>query len=152
MEGDAGLDTADYGQRTGDVLVSLDGASNDGEVGEGDNVGAVVTNNGPAGCTENNDDGIVRAWRGTVPEHRYGSARPRRRRSRHRTGGAAGRQRGGRDQQTTADEMENITGGSGNDVLVGNDSSNVLVGNAGNDTLNGEGGADRLEVVKVTTR
>ncbi len=54
MEGDAGADTADYSQRTNPVTVSLDGNSNDGEAGEGDNVGAAVTNSGPAGCTAGN--------------------------------------------------------------------------------------------------
>ena len=42
MEGDVGADTADYSQRTNPVTVSMDGNSNDGEAGEGDNVGAAV--------------------------------------------------------------------------------------------------------------
>ncbi len=144
MEGDAGLDTADYSARTGDVLVSLDGASNDGEVGEGDNVGAVVTNNGPAGCTENDNDAVAEPGEAPFPNNDptntpifdplvIGQPEP-----------FAGNE-ADENQQTTRDEMENITGGSGNDVLVGNDSSNVLVGGAGDDTLNGQGGADRLD-------
>ncbi len=49
--------------------------------------------------------------------------------------------------------FENITGGSGDDVLFGNSANNVLnggagrdivVGNSGNDTLNGEAGRDVL--------
>ena len=40
LEGDSGADTADYGARTNPVIVTTgDGTSNDGEVGEGDNVG-----------------------------------------------------------------------------------------------------------------
>ena len=50
MEGDAGADTADYSQRTNPVTVSLDGNSNDGEAGEGDNVGAGLFSNGVTGC------------------------------------------------------------------------------------------------------
>jgi Ca2+-binding RTX toxin-like protein len=41
-------------------------------------------------------------------------------------------------------DVENLTGGSGNDTLTGNGSANVLAGSAGNDSLNGGGGADTL--------
>ncbi|SMO94989.1 calcium-binding protein [Paracoccus laeviglucosivorans] len=40
--------------------------------------------------------------------------------------------------------IENVTSGSGNDVLSGNGAANVLNGGAGNDVLNGAGGNDRL--------
>ena len=40
--------------------------------------------------------------------------------------------------------LENITGGTGNDVLTGNASSNSLLGGNGNDTLNGASGSDAL--------
>ncbi|TND05563.1 MAG: serralysin, partial [Rhodocyclaceae bacterium] len=40
--------------------------------------------------------------------------------------------------------IENLTGGAGNDVLTGEGSDNVLSGNAGNDTLNGGSGNDTL--------
>ncbi len=129
MEGDAGLDTADYSQRTNPVLVSLDGASNDGEAGEGDNVGASVRNAGPAGCVAGQVYPVVEAIPGGGAAF-VGQSEP-----------AAGNEA---EDTGTANEMENVTGGSGNDVLVGNDQSNVLVGNAGNDTLSGEGGADVL--------
>lgn len=41
-------------------------------------------------------------------------------------------------------EIENATGGSGNDVLLGNALANVLTGNAGNDNLLGRGGNDYI--------
>ena len=41
-------------------------------------------------------------------------------------------------------DVENVLGGSGNDVLTGDEESNVLTGNAGNDTLSGRGGTDTL--------
>jgi Ca2+-binding RTX toxin-like protein len=44
MSGGAGTDTADYSARTMDVAVTLDGAANDGSVGEGDNVAGDVEN------------------------------------------------------------------------------------------------------------
>ena len=40
--------------------------------------------------------------------------------------------------------IENLTGGSGSDVLMGNDNSNVLNGGAGNDVLYGQVGDDIL--------
>ena len=46
------LDEYDGSQRSGDLTVTNDGNSNDGEAGEGDNTWAAVFNNGPAGCTE----------------------------------------------------------------------------------------------------
>jgi Ca2+-binding RTX toxin-like protein len=41
-------------------------------------------------------------------------------------------------------EIENATGGSGNDALLGNALANTLTGNAGNDTLMGREGNDLL--------
>jgi len=40
--------------------------------------------------------------------------------------------------------IENLSGGSGNDTLTGDSGDNILTGNAGNDTLTGGAGADSL--------
>jgi serralysin len=40
--------------------------------------------------------------------------------------------------------IENLTGGSGNDMITGNSGDNILTGGAGNDTLEGGLGADQL--------
>jgi Ca2+-binding RTX toxin-like protein len=40
--------------------------------------------------------------------------------------------------------VENITGGSGNDLLTGDDVANIFIGGAGNDTLSGGAGNDIL--------
>ncbi len=40
--------------------------------------------------------------------------------------------------------IENIQGGSGNDVLIGNDSNNIIYGGAGDDIIMGRGGDDHL--------
>lgn len=40
--------------------------------------------------------------------------------------------------------VENVTGGSGNDTISGNSAANVLLGGAGNDTLKGAAGNDTL--------
>ena len=121
MEGDAGSDTVDYSGRSNAVNVSLDGVSNDGEAGEGDNTGAEVTNFGPAGCDpETPLDPVT----GEV----VGSPEPY----------------AGDESDDTNRELENIDGGSGADQLVGDQSGNILNGNAGNDTLNGGGSTDSL--------
>ena len=44
----------------------------------------------------------------------------------------------------TLSSIENVTGGSGQDVLTGNGDANVLLGGNGLDTLSGAGGNDRL--------
>lgn len=38
--------------------------------------------------------------------------------------------------------IENVIGGSGNDILLGNDANNVITGGAGNDTIDGGAGID----------
>ena len=40
--------------------------------------------------------------------------------------------------------IENLTGGSGNDTLIGSNNSNTLTGNGGNDNLIGHGGNDTM--------
>ncbi len=42
-------------------------------------------------------------------------------------------------------QIENVIGGSGNDVITGNAAANSLTGGSGNDTIVAGGGADRLE-------
>ena len=44
----------------------------------------------------------------------------------------------------TLRNIENVIGGSGNDLITGDALANVLEGDAGNDTVNGGGGADTL--------
>lgn len=46
--------------------------------------------------------------------------------------------------EDTLRNIENITGGFGDDTLTGDDKANVLTGGEGNDTLVGGGGADRF--------
>lgn len=41
-------------------------------------------------------------------------------------------------------DVENVTGGAGNDIITGSTAANVLEGGDGNDTLNGGDGADTL--------
>ena len=48
-------------------------------------------------------------------------------------------------EEDSVREIENVTTGSGNDLLGGNDSDNVLITSAGNDTLFASLGADTLD-------
>ncbi|MEM6384386.1 MAG: calcium-binding protein, partial [Pseudomonadota bacterium] len=52
---------------------------------------------------------------------------------------------GGDATGDTIVNFENVTGGSGNDMLTGDDDENVIKGMAGTDTLNGGDGDDTLE-------
>jgi Ca2+-binding RTX toxin-like protein len=48
------------------------------------------------------------------------------------------------ENDTIADDVENVTGGSAGDTLIGDDGVNVLRGAAGGDTITGGGGFDQL--------
>jgi Ca2+-binding RTX toxin-like protein len=81
ITGGPGEDRVDYSLRSGNLHVTLDDVPDDGESGEGDNIGS---------------------------------------------------------------DVEDVSGGSGNDVLTGNTGNNKLDGNGGNDTLSGGDGDDEL--------
>jgi Ca2+-binding RTX toxin-like protein len=49
------------------------------------------------------------------------------------------------ENDNIAPDVENVTGGSGNDTLTGNQHSNTLAGGLGDDTLDGRGGRDLFE-------
>ncbi len=55
-----------------------------------------------------------------------------------------GPETGGHAEGDVLDGIENLAGGSGNDILVGDDRDNVLHGGAGDDHLEGGAGADVL--------
>jgi Ca2+-binding RTX toxin-like protein len=48
------------------------------------------------------------------------------------------------ENDSIAADIENLTGGSGNDLLRGNASANLIHGGAGNDTIEGGAGNDAL--------
>jgi Ca2+-binding RTX toxin-like protein len=114
MDGGTGSDTCDWSGRTGSVNGSIDGSDNDGEAGEGDNCGGVVTVGAIAVLIDFFNETITI---GPAP---------------------------GEGEPSSPQNTENIDGGSGNDVLAGNDQQNVLRGNAGNDELTGLAGQDVL--------
>ena len=166
LDGGAGLDTADYGEKTAAVVVTLNGATNaaaivggvaedtlrnienitggsgndvlagDGAVnvllgGLGDDVlsggGGLDTLNGGAGTDTVSFAGttqpVVLTLAGAVQATAF-------------VGGAA---------SDLVASIENVTGGSGSDVLTGDAAGNLLIGGAGDDTLAGLGAADTLD-------
>jgi Ca2+-binding RTX toxin-like protein len=50
-----------------------------------------------------------------------------------------------KERDRVGTDVENVTGGSGDDVIYGSEGRNVLAGGGGNDTMLGFGGADRLD-------
>ena len=126
MDGGGGGDWVDYSGRSGDLNVSLDGSGNDGESGEGDNVGAFVELPGIEGICQEDNEFFPPGGVGSTsadPEPFWTAE--------------------AEDQHVP--DVENIDGGSGNDVLTGNAAGNTLRGNAGNDQLAGLDGADNLQ-------
>ena len=150
--GGGGFDTASYAGRTAPVNLSLDGVGNDGQAGEADNLIAIddivggqandVLQGGPGddtitpgpgddavggGAGEDAIDYSDRTLAVTITLGSGGSA------------GVAG------EHDTIAADVEDATGGAGNDVITGDKGDNYLVGAAGDDVLTGGGGDDDLD-------
>jgi Ca2+-binding RTX toxin-like protein len=150
--GEGNLDTISYAGRTLPVTVTFDGARNDGQAGENDQVTAFETmvggraNDVLAGgpgddtITPGPGDDLVSGGAGedavsysdhtqpvTVALGAPGS------------GGAAG------EHDAIAADIEDATGGDGNDSVTGDASDNYLVGGPGNDTVTGGAGDDDLD-------
>src|SRR4051794_5242077 len=107
LAGGAGHDSADYSARLNPVNVSLDGAANDGEVGESDNVGsdveAIVGGAGNDTLTGNDADNAL-----------LGNA--------------------GNDTLTAAGGNDQLDGGAGDDTLDGGTGSDSVAGGDGFDS------------------
>jgi len=113
--GGPGNDEVDYGPRTDALTITIDAASNDGGLGEGDNVGMDVeeVDGGTGADTLTGSDG---------PNTFSGN--------------------GGNDTLIGAGGEDSLYGGSGDDRLAGNDGQDNLRGDAGNDDLDGGAGLD----------
>jgi Ca2+-binding RTX toxin-like protein len=157
--GGTGTDTAGYGSRTAPVTVTIDGAANDGELGENDNVSVDIENvNGgdaadlligsDANNTLNANDGhdtLIGLGSADVFNGGNGidtvSYEGRAQRVVVTIDGVANDGvAGGNDNVGT--DVENVTGGNRGDSLTGSGANNFLRGGPGNDTLNGSGGND----------
>ena len=171
LTGGDGADTVDYSSRLAAVTVSLDGVPGDGESGENDSIaGDVESAAGGAGddtITGSTGPNVLRGGGGDdllaggpgddILDGGVGDDQI--------TGGS------GTDEVTYSDrtlgvlvtldgiaddgednefddiapDVEDVTGGAGNDVLVGGNGPNVLTGGGGDDLLDGLLGADVLD-------
>ena len=150
--GGGGEDAVDYSSRTNSVNVSLDGAANDGENGENDNVGTDVEDVfgglGNDTLTGNASDNVFDGGPGadqlsggggtdvadysnrTEPVEVSLDGLP--------NDGEAG------EGDNVGTDVEDVLGGSGDDILVGSAQANLLYGGAGDDDLDGGLGADTI--------
>jgi Ca2+-binding RTX toxin-like protein len=169
MQGGGGTDTLDYSTRTAPLTVTLNGGSGDGNAGENDSAtefervlggsaGDSLTASSAAAVTLEGRDGADILTGNSGTDLVLGG-----------TGGDTIDGNGGIDTMSYADhaagltaslndatandgspgegdniaeEVENLVGGSGDDVLIGSADANVLTGGEGNDVLNGLAGDD----------
>ncbi|HWM10313.1 MAG TPA: calcium-binding protein [Solirubrobacteraceae bacterium] len=160
--GGAGHDTADYEARIASVTVDLDGAADDGETAEADNVRPdverVLGGSGDDTLTGNNAVNVLDGGAGNdlldpgrgAGDQAIGGADTDTVTYGTRTApvvadldGLADDGEAGEIDAIGAD-VENLTGGSANDRLTGGTGGNVLNGGSGNDVLDGAAGADLL--------
>jgi Ca2+-binding RTX toxin-like protein len=163
LNGGAGTaDVVTYVSRSADVTVDIDGAADDGETGENDNVqtdvetltggsgidtltGSSAANTLNGGGGNDTLDGatgadVLNGGGGTDDTATYAS------RSATVTvdiDGAADDGEAG-ENDNVASDVEDVTGGLGADSLTGDSNSNTLTGGAGNDTIDGSEGVDTL--------
>ena len=116
--GGPGVDHADYGYRTDNLALSLNGAADDGAPGESDNIKVDVE----------------RITGGSGTDTLSGSAAPN-----MLTGGA------GNDAISGANGNDRLYGGEGDDAVNGGGDTDIVSGGAGNDRLvDGRGSSDTL--------
>jgi len=165
MVGGAGRDTVSYGGGHRGVSVSLDGVANDGDPGEGDDVGADIevvfgtagddTFIGAAGAQsflgEDGDDVLdggggrdtLVGGDGTdLVSYARERAPVRIRVSRYEDETSDLTPTGNPD---VFDDVEGVIGGQAGDVLIGDGFSNRLIGGRGNDRIAGGKGADVID-------
>jgi Ca2+-binding RTX toxin-like protein len=151
-------DAVDYSNNTTSVVSIPDGAANDGNNGgaEGDNVGADVEDAfggsandtlvaGPGGGVVDGGAGNDTLVSGPGPDLIVGGE------------GIDNASYAGRNEPVSVDlaggtggegdvlaQIEQATGGNGNDTISGNDAVNILDGGPGNDAIGGGGGDDQM--------
>ena len=161
LNGGAGDDYALYWSRTAPVNVSLDGVVNDGEAGENDVLAADVESaiGGSGNDTLVGNGGVNNLWGWNGDDTLNGGAGP------DMMWGGSGLDRvsyasraapvavsldnfpndGEAGEFDNAYDVENVTGGDGDDSLTGSAVANVLTGGPGKDTLIGHDGDDSFE-------
>jgi Ca2+-binding RTX toxin-like protein len=162
LNGDEGVDAVDYSNNTTSVVATPDGVANDGNNGgaEGDNVGNTIESlfggSGSDTLVGNDGNGVIDGGPGNDTLDGGGG-------SDLIVGGAgidnasyAGRSEpitanlaapgadGAAGENDNLQQIEQVTGGNGNDTITGNDAVNILSGGPGNDTLDGGGADDQI--------
>ena len=152
LNGGAGTDTVTYASRSTGVTASLDGAADDGEAGENDNVGTDVENliGGSAGDTLSGHGGDNGFDGGLGADTLNGGAGTDTVTYASRSAAVAADLDGAADDGEAGEndaigsDVENLIGGSAGDMLRGGSGGNVLQGGGGDDTLDGGTGPDNL--------
>ena len=158
--GGAGFDSADYRARTASVTASLDGSANDGETVEVDNVkpdverllggggdDTLTGNNGVNTLEGGAGDDLMDPGKGAGDQLLGGPGTDTVTYS-ARTAAVVLDLDGLADDGELNEndlidtDVENLTGGAGNDRLAGSAGANVLSGGNGNDILDGDMGGD----------
>ena len=117
--GDAGNDTLTYASRTADLVIFMDGADNDGEAGERDNVDGTVD--------------MILGGRGNDRIDAQGQP-----------GGKAIYGNDGNDTLTGGDGDDRLNGGFGDNHLRGAAGDDDLLGRTGRDVFHGDAGIDTV--------
>ena len=161
ISGGPDADAADYSERLGPVTASADGAGGDGEAGEGDSIAGDVED--LLGGTDddtlvgNAGDGILDGGAGDDlldggpgADDLIGGPGADRATYAGRVApvtvnltdlggdGEAG------ENDDIADDVEKVSGGEGNDILIGDGAASIFGGGGGVDTIDGGGGFDLL--------
>ncbi|HEX8158446.1 MAG TPA: calcium-binding protein [Solirubrobacteraceae bacterium] len=119
LDGGPGYDTVSFGGRLAPIGVALDGAANDGQLGEGDNVQQTVERIRGG----RSDDVLLGPTAGASVALAF-------------EGGA------GNDVLTGGSGADDLRGGPGNDQIRGGPGSDVLIGGLGSDVIVGDQGND----------
>jgi hypothetical protein len=130
LAGGEGDDSVSYGLRSAPVATTKDGAANDGQAGEGDNIGLDI---------ERIAGGVANDTVGGGPDADVLDGGP----GDDALNGFAGDDALHGDGGLSAG-ADTLSGGLGNDLIQGDGGADTLSGEAGNDVVEGGTGADRL--------
>jgi Ca2+-binding RTX toxin-like protein len=130
VSGGDGIDTVDFSERTSSVKIDVDGAADDGERGEHDNVKPDVEN--VIGGSES--DTLTGSGAPNFIDGRNGD-------DQLNGGGGDDTLDGGANNPGS----DNLDGGDGRDLLYGRAGDDSLDGGQGDDSLSGAGGTDTLD-------
>jgi len=159
LVGGSGRDTADYSARDTPLELTLDGANNDGAAADGppiardlisDDVEVLVGGSGDDSLTGNAQDNVLDGGLGDDDLIGLGGTDTADYSSRSDAvfvdlGDASPIDGAADELDDVRDDVENVIGGAGDDLLVGGAGANLLDGRSGDDVLDGGPGADESQ-------